>query len=159
MTDPPPLAEAVAAEVPASDRLYPARPIVGVGVVVFRGDDVLLIRRGKPPRKGEWSIPGGAQEVGETVAEAGVREVREETGVDIDVKALVDVVDAIRPDEAGRIRSHYTLVDLVAEWRSGDLCAGDDADGCDWVPIADLEQYELWTETLRIIRMAAERRR
>ena len=72
-------------------REYPDRPFVGVGVVVWRGDNVLLIQRGKPPRIGAWSLPGGAQELGETVRETAVREVREETGVEIDVTHLIDV--------------------------------------------------------------------
>ena len=158
MTRLPPIAEAVARETPPDDRLYPSRPIVGVGVVVFRDDRVLLIRRGKAPRKGDWSIPGGAQEVGETVEEAGIREVREETGVEITVTGLIAVVDSIRPDEDGRIRSHYTLIDWAGEWRAGELQPGDDADDCRWVPLGGLDEYGLWSETLRIIRLAAEKR-
>jgi 8-oxo-dGTP diphosphatase len=154
----PAAAASVARETPPDDRLYPARPIVGVGVVVWRGDRVLLIRRGKPPRRGEWSIPGGAQEVGETVEAAGRREVGEETGVEIAVTGFVAVVDAIRPDDAGRIRSHYTLIDFMGEWISGDLRPGDDADECRWVALDELDGYGLWSETERIIRLAAARR-
>ena len=152
----PPVAQAVERESPADDRTYPKRPIVGVGVVVWRDDRVLLIQRGKAPRRGEWSIPGGAQEVGETVDQAGRREVREETGIDIDIIGFVAVVDAIRPDEQGRIRSHYTLIDLTGEWRAGALQAGDDADDCRWVALDDLDAYGLWSETVRIIRLAAD---
>lgn len=155
----PPTVSAVAADVAADAREYPSRPIIGVGVVVWRGDEVLLIERGKPPRQGTWSIPGGAQEVGETVAEAGRREVFEETGVEVEVTTLVDVVDSIRPDGEGRIRSHYTLVDLTGEWVSGGLRPGDDASDCRWVSLDDLPAYELWSETLRIIERAAELRR
>ena len=159
MTEPlTPLAAAAERETPADDRLYPRRPIIGVGVVVWRGDRVLLIQRGKHPRKGDWSIPGGAQEIGETVAEAGRREVLEETGVDVEVTGLVAIVDSIRPDEEGRIRSHYTLVDLVGEWRGGELRPGDDADDCRWVALDELDAYRLWSETVRIIRLAAEKR-
>ena len=100
-------------------REYPDRPFVGVGVVVWRGDNVLLIQRGKPPRIGAWSLPGGAQELGETVRETAVREVREETGVEIDVTHLIDVVDTITRDKDGRVRLQYTLVDFAAEWRLG----------------------------------------
>jgi ADP-ribose pyrophosphatase YjhB (NUDIX family) len=100
-------------------RLYPKRPVVGVGVVVCRDDTVLLVRRANAPGKGNWSLPGGAQELGETVFEAARREVLEETSVTVDVLGLVDVVDSIRPDSAGRIQYHYTLIDVVAEWRSG----------------------------------------
>ena len=92
------------------------RPVVGVGVVVLRGDDVLLIRRGEPPRKDRWSIPGGKQERGETVRNTAHREIREETGVEIALIGLVDVVDGIRRDETGATISHYTLIDFAAEW-------------------------------------------
>jgi len=143
---------------PAEDRLYPDRPIVGVGVVVWCGDRVLLIERARAPLAGSWSIPGGKQELGETVAEAGRREVLEETGIEIEITGLLDVVDAIRPDETGRIRTHYTLVDLVGEYRGGELRAGDDASDCRWVDLADLERYTLWHETVRIIALARERR-
>ena len=151
----PPVAAQAARETPPDDRLYPRRPIVGVGVVVWRGEEVLLIRRGRPPRQGDWSIPGGAQEIGETVAEAGRREVREETGVEVEITGLVAVVDSIRPDAEGRIESHYTLVDLAGEWRGGEPLPGDDADDCRWVPLDALDGYGLWSETLRIIRLAA----
>lgn len=144
---------------PAEDRLYPDRPIVAVGVVVWRGDQVLLIERARAPLAGSWSIPGGKQELGETVAEAGRREVAEETGIDIEITGLLDVVDAIRPDETGRIRTHYTLVDLSGEYRGGDLRAGDDASDCRWVDVADLDRYALWDETVRIIALARELRR
>lgn len=154
-----PAVRAVAGGVAADIREYPARPIIGVGVVVWRGDEVLLIERGKPPSQGTWSIPGGAQEVGETVAEAGRREVLEETGIEVEITSLVDVVDSIRPDGEGRIRSHYTLIDLTGEWVGGELRPGDDASDCRWVALADLPAYELWSETLRIIEQAAELRR
>ena len=101
-------------------REYPDRPMVGVGVVVWRGPELLLIQRGKPPRKGAWSLPGGMQELGETVRETAVREVREETGLEIDLTHLIDVVDTITRDEDGRVRMQYTLVDFAAEWRAGE---------------------------------------
>lgn len=154
----PPQAATVAADVAAAARTYPDRPIVGVGVVVWRGEHVLLIQRGKAPRLGEWSIPGGAQELGETVEGAGRREVLEETGIEIDVTGFLAVVDAIRPDDEGRIRSHYTLIDFSAEWVAGDLRPGDDAADCRWVHPDELPAYGLWDETLRIIRLSAERR-
>ena len=86
-----------------SDRRYPARPIVGVGTVVLDGDMVLMIQRGKPPRQGLWSLPGGAQELGETIHEAARREVREETGLEIEIFGLIDVVDSVRPDADDKI--------------------------------------------------------
>jgi ADP-ribose pyrophosphatase YjhB (NUDIX family) len=104
---------------PESDvRQHPDRPIVGVGVVVWRGDSFLLVRRGKEPNKGQWSIPGGAQHLGETVYAAAEREVLEETGLQVTVHGLVDVVDGIRRDSEGRVNYHYTLVDVVADSRT-----------------------------------------
>ncbi len=138
-------------------REFPERPIVGVGVIVFKGTDVLLVRRGKPPRVGEWSIPGGAQELGETVAEAAIREIREETGIGIEVHGLVEVVDLIRPsDDPNRdgIRHHYTLIDLVASWSDGVPVAGDDVTEACWMPVEDIGDLGLWSETVRVIGMA-----
>ncbi len=139
-------------------REYPDRPMVGVGVVVWRGPELLLIQRGKPPRMGSWSLPGGMQELGETVRETAVREVREETGLEIDLTHLIDVVDTITRDEDGRVRLQYTLVDFAAEWRSGEPVAGDDAAGAQWIHPDDLGPLKLWTETLRIIEMSAAKR-
>jgi 8-oxo-dGTP diphosphatase len=139
-------------------REYPDRPMVGVGVVVWRGPELLLIQRGKPPRAGSWSLPGGMQELGETVRETAAREVREETGVEIDVTHLIDVVDTITRDEAGRVRMQYTLVDFAAEWRGGDAVAGSDAAGVQWIHPSDLGPLKLWKETLRVIEMSAAAR-
>ena len=139
-------------------REYPERPMVGVGVVVWRDDKFLLIQRGKPPRRGSWSLPGGAQELGETVRETAAREIREETGVEIEVKGLIDVFDTIARDDEGRIRLQYTLIDFTAEWQSGTPVAGDDAMGVRWVGLDEIEEYNLWKETARAIRMSAASR-
>ena len=134
--------------------------MIGVGVVVLRGGDVLLIRRGRPPKQGEWSIPGGRQEFGETVRQTALREVREETGITCANPRLVDVVDLIRPPNLGDGGSidgggHWTLVDFAADWVAGEPVAGDDAADAQWVPLTQLESLGLWSETLRIIRAAA----
>jgi len=139
-------------------RSYPERPFVGIGAVVFRDENVLLVRRGRPPREGRWSIPGGIQQLGETVFEAARREVREETALEIEVIDVVAVVDSIARDEGGRIKYHYTLVDLRAEWRGGEAAAGDDAAEVAWVPLDRLAELGLWRETVRVIRLAAARR-
>lgn len=139
-------------------REYPERPFVGVGAVIFRGERVLLIQRGKPPRLGQWSLPGGVQEVGETVREAAVREVMEETSIEAEIKGLIDVVDSIQHDERGRVRLHYTLVDVWGEWRAGEPVAGDDAMGAAWRTLAEIEGLGLWSETLRIIAEARKLR-
>ncbi len=141
------------------DRSYPSRPYVGVGVVVFRGDEVLLCKRGKEPRRNVWSIPGGAQETGETVFEAGRRELAEETGLDAEIFALIDVIDAISRDDDGRVLMHYTLVDVAAEWRAGEAVAADDVAEVMWVKIAEIERYVTWSETVRVIRLAAGMRK
>jgi len=139
-------------------RSYPERPFVGVGAVVLRGEEVLLIRRAKAPRAGTWSIPGGAQRVGETVVEAALREVREECGIEIEIAGIVAVVDSIGRDGAGAVEYHYTLIDVSAEWRAGEARAGDDAAEVAWVRLDRLEPYKLWRETARVIRLAVERR-
>lgn len=139
-------------------REYPDRPIVGIGVVVWRGDRVLLVRRGRAPRLGQWGLPGGAQEIGETVAEAAAREVMEETGVVIGAPVLVDVIDVIERGTDGRVLYHYTLVDMQAEWRRGEAQPGDDASETAWAAVQDLARFGMWDETLRIINLAAGRR-
>ena len=125
---------------------------------MLRAETVLLIRRGKPPREGQWSLPGGAQKTGETVFEAARREVREETGLDVEVSALIDVVDSIEPDEEGRIRYHYTLVDVLAHSADGNPAAAGDAAEVAWFGLDELGDLGLWSETVRIIGRAAQMR-
>jgi 8-oxo-dGTP diphosphatase len=139
-------------------REYPARPIVGVGVVVWHGDRVLLVRRGKPPRWGQWSLPGGAQQLGETVAEAARREVREEVGLEVALGEIVATVDLIERDPHDRIRYHYTVIDFVAEAPSAALQPGSDAADARWFSIEEIEALGLWSETVRVIGLARERR-
>ncbi|MBT3306487.1 MAG: NUDIX hydrolase [Alphaproteobacteria bacterium] len=138
-------------------REYPDRPIVGVGVVVLGPEGVLLIRRANPPRQGQWSLPGGAQELGETVFTCARREVREETGLDVEILGLIDVVDSIRPDDAGEIHYHYTLIDVVAVVAEPDEpVAGSDAQEVAWMALEDIPGLDLWPETERIINLAVE---
>ncbi|MFH1803559.1 MAG: NUDIX hydrolase [Pseudomonadota bacterium] len=136
---------------PSDIRTFPRRPIVGVGAVVWRDDAVLLIRRGNPPKAGQWSLPGGAQELGETVQQAVIREVREEAGIDITDLILIDVVDMITPPRNGKVEYHYTLIDFTARALAGDLQAGGDASDARWVNPIDLPHYDLWDKTLEII--------
>ena len=131
-------------------REFPSLPLVGVGVVVVREERVLLIRRAKPPRRGEWSLPGGLQKLGETVFAAAAREVMEETGITVQPLAVVDVVDLIEWDEQ-RVRYHYTLIDLLAAFIDGEAVAGADAAEVLWVEQAEVKQRVLWPETVRII--------
>jgi 8-oxo-dGTP diphosphatase len=125
-------------------------PVPAVGVVCLRGDQILLIRRGTPPRQGEWSLPGGRIEPGERAVDAALRELREETGVEAEITGLIDVVDGLFP-EAGR---HYVLIDYAARWVSGEPVAGDDAAEARFVTLAEVEAVVDWAETRRIIRMA-----
>lgn len=131
-----------------------AAPVPAAGVVCLRGDAVLLIRRGKPPRQGEWSLPGGRIEPGERAVDAALRELREETGVEARITGLLDVVDGVFP-EAGR---HYVLIDYAAEWVSGEPVAGDDAMEAAFVPLDRVESLIDWSETRRIIALAVARR-
>ncbi len=137
---------------------YPNRPLIGVGVVVFKGQRVLLVRRGKPPRTGQWSLPGGRQRLGETVRATAAREVAEEAGLTVEVTALLDVIDSMTRDADGALAYHYTLVDFLAEWRSGEAEAGGDAAEVVWADPDDLAPYDLWAETLRIIRLGKAQR-
>jgi 8-oxo-dGTP diphosphatase len=139
-------------------REYPARPIVGVGVVVWHGDRVLLVQRGKPPRAGHWSLPGGAQQLGETVAQAARREVMEEVGLEVALGDIVATVDLIERDPDDRVRYHYTLVDFVAEAPGPMVRPGSDAAAARWFSMAEIELLGLWSETVRVIKLAGERR-
>ena len=127
------------------------RPVVGVGCVVWKEGQVLLVRRAKPPLQGKWSIPGGGQKLGETVAQTALREVREETGLDVKLIGLIDVVDAIIPSDDGSEPAHYTLVDFSALWQQGTAIAGDDATEVVWTAPDQLAGFELWSETERVI--------
>jgi 8-oxo-dGTP diphosphatase len=133
----------------------PRRPIAAVGIACFRGADVLLIRRGTRPRLGEWSLPGGRLEWGETLAQGALRELREETGVEADLCGLADVVDGIfHARETGEIWAHYVLIDYAARWRRGEPQAGDDAAEAAFFPPDALDGLNLWQETLRVIAKA-----
>lgn len=129
-------------------------PVPAVGVVCLRGDAVLLIRRGTPPRRGEWSLPGGRIEPGERAMDAALRELREETGIEAEITGLIDVVDGVFP-EAGR---HYVLIDYAARWMSGEPVAGDDAMEARFVALNQVEALVIWPETHRIISMAVASR-
>lgn len=120
-------------------------PIPAVGVVCFRGDEVLLIRRGRPPRAGQWSLPGGRIEPGERALDAALRELAEETGVQAEILGLIDVVDGLFPDH------HYVLIDYAARWLSGEPVAGDDAAEAAFVPLEEALARVDWSETRRII--------
>jgi 8-oxo-dGTP diphosphatase len=131
----------------------PRRPSLGAGMVCFRGDHVLLIKRGKAPRLGEWSIPGGHVEWGETTAQAAMREVMEETGIEAVALDLIEIIDAIGPGSPPQ--GHYVLVDYLGRWVSGEPRAGCDAAEAKFVPLSDLAEFQLWDVTHRVILKAA----
>ena len=135
-------------------REYPDRPCVGVGVIVFRDQEVLLVKRNNEPNKGQWSIPGGKQIIGETVTDAANRELLEETGVKVDQLLLVDVVDSIIPGVEGKIKYHYTLVDYMGQWLSGEPRPGDDAREVRWVFLNEIDSFSLLEKTIKIIHKA-----
>jgi 8-oxo-dGTP diphosphatase len=138
-------------------RQYPDRPIVGVGAVVIDAGRVLLVRRGNEPLKGEWSLPGGAVELGETLEGALVREIREETGLDIDVGPVVEVLDRVRRDADGRIEYHYVIVDYACCVRGGELAAGTDAEDVRWTDLFDLDRLGVSEKAIAAIKKAFSR--
>lgn len=115
-------------------REYPDQPVAGVGGVVIRGREVLLVKRAHPPRAGEWSLPGGRLELGESLVDGVRREVREETGIDVWVGPLVEVFDRVHRDVDGRVRYHFVIADYLCHPIGGALAAGDDAVDARWVP-------------------------
>lgn len=131
------------------------RPTAAVGVVCLKDAEVLLIRRGRPPRVGEWSLPGGRVEWGETARAAALRELYEETGVEAEIIALIDVVDGLFDTDKGpELGRHYLLVDFVARWRTGEPRAGDDAMEARFFTLDEARRLGLWFETLRVIEQA-----
>lgn len=143
-----------------NSRQYPPRPLVGVAGVIFRGEDVLLIRRGREPAKGIWSVPGGLAKVGETLAQGVAREVAEETALTVEVGGLVEVVERIDRDEADRVRYHYVIHDYCCRWVDGRPTAGSDADRAEWFSPARLAASDLDPVLIRVIdrarKMAAD---
>jgi 8-oxo-dGTP diphosphatase len=140
----------------ATPREYPDRPIVGVGAVIVdaRGDSVVLVRRAAPPLMGEWSLPGGAVELGETLRAAVEREAREETGVMVTAGEVLEVFDRIIPGKDGRTQYHYVLVDFLCRVREGEVRAGSDAADVVWVRESELEKYKLEKPAMDVIRKA-----
>lgn len=135
-------------------REYPARPIVGIGIVVLRPGAVLLARRGRPPNQGAWSLPGGAQELGETAEDAARRELREETGLAVGPLLLAANVDSIHRDPDGRVRYHYTIIDFAARWEGEEAAPAGDITDLAWAPFEALDEYDLWSEARRVIATA-----
>ena len=129
-------------------RLYPVQPIVGVGAVVICDGKVLLEKRRNDPGKGKWSIPGGLVELGEGTEETVIREVKEETGLDVEKPEHLDVVDNIDFDENGKVKYHFIIIDYFVRLRGGEVKAESDAEELRWVPLGEVEDYDL-TRTIR----------
>jgi len=135
-------------------RRYPDRPILGVGAIVTDGDRVLLVERGQPPFQGTWSLPGGVVEAGERLENAICREVREETGLEVEAVKIVEVFERIMPDEDGRTEYHYVLIDYLCRAAGGELRAASDASQARWVSRGELASYCLTEGTLAVIERA-----
>ena len=129
-------------------RLYPDRPIVGIGAIIMRDGKILLEKRKNDPGKGKWSVPGGVVELGENVTQTVIREVKEETGLDVAEPEHIDVVDQITRDEGGRIKYHFVIIDYLVKLKGGMLKAASDADELEWVSLSEVEKYDL-TGTFR----------
>jgi mutator protein MutT len=140
-------------------RKYPDQPIIGVGGIIFREDQVLLIKRGTEPSLGQWSIPGGAVFVGETLEEAVRREVLEETHLEVQVLTLVKVLERIFRDSDGRVSYHYVLVDFLCHSQDGELRPESDAQDARFVDLRDLSSYGIAPITLDVISRADRLRR
>ena len=133
------------------NREYPDRPIVGVGGVTIREGLVLLMRRAYQPLQGEWSIPGGGLDVGETIAEGVRREVEEETGIQVRVLDHIETFERIVRDDFGHVQYHYVILDYLCEVAGGELCAGGDATDVAWVAEDELPKYSLRETATRVI--------
>jgi len=140
-------------------REYPRAPIVGVGAVVIKDHRVLLVLRGHEPNRGQWSIPGGIVELGETLAQAAAREVREECQVEVEAGQVLATIDLIQRDEGGRIHYHFVLLDLLARYMGGEHVAGTDALAVRWVAEGELDQLDIIPRLVPVIRQALHQAR
>ncbi len=138
-------------------REYPESPLVGVGAVIIDNGRVLLVKRGHPPLAGEWSIPGGVLELGETLREAAIREAREETCLTVEPADLLGVYDRVLRDDAGRTLYHFVLIDFLCRLVSGEAKAADDADEVFWFMPNETEKLALAKDTADVVRLGFEK--
>jgi len=132
-------------------REYPETPLVGVGEIIVENGRVVLVKRGHPPLEGKWSIPGGVLEIGETLRKAAVREALEETGLAVETGELLGVFERVIPDEHGKMRYHYVLIDFLCRRVAGEPMAGDDADEVRWFRREELAGLALSKDTEEVI--------
>ncbi|HXP74387.1 MAG TPA: NUDIX hydrolase [Stellaceae bacterium] len=137
-----------------SERLYPERPILGCLAVVRRGSRILLAERSVPPGVGKWGFPGGAQELGETVHACARRELSEETGILAEPVAALTVLDVIRPDEAGRVKTHFALVCVLLDWREGEGEPIEDALRLGWFTLEEAARLDTFPDAIPVMRLA-----
>jgi len=135
-------------------RAYPDHPIIGVGAVIIDSGRALLVRRNTEPLKGEWSVPGGALELGEKLRDGAAREALEETGLHVEVGEVLDVFDSIFPDTDGRTQYHYVLIDFLCRPLSGEAAPGSDVSEVQWITAADLDHLNLRDSIAQVIRKA-----
>lgn len=135
-------------------RVYPSVPVVAVGAIVSKAGKVLLVRRKREPSRGLWSLPGGVVELGEGLREAVAREVKEECGIEVSVKEVVEVLDRIFADRDGRIRYHYVIIDFLASWRRGRLKAASDISEAAWVDPGAIRRLPLTAGLAAVVEKA-----
>ncbi|MGC2185735.1 MAG: NUDIX hydrolase [Terriglobales bacterium] len=138
-------------------REYPDSPLIGAGAIIIADGRVLLVKRGRPPLAGEWSIPGGVLELGETVRQAAVREAREETCVTVEPTELLGVYDRILRDDAGRILYHFVLIDFLCRPVAGEAQAADDADEVRWFTPAEAGELGLAEDTAEVVQLGFQK--
>jgi ADP-ribose pyrophosphatase YjhB (NUDIX family) len=136
------------------DRRYPKRPILGVGAIIIEGNRVLMVERAREPLKGWWSLPGGVLETGERLVEGVRREVREETGLEVEPLEVVEIFERIMRDADGRAEYHYVLIDYLCRVTGGEPCAADDVCGIAWAPRDALTSYRITEGTAEVIEKA-----
>lgn len=132
-------------------RRYPTQPLVGVGAIIIHQSKILIVKRANEPAKGLWSVPGGVVELGEQLHKAIKREVKEETGLEVDIERLIEAVDNIIFDDEGRIQYHYVLLDYLCQLRGGVLKAADDVHEIQWVPLRALQSLPITSSLNRVI--------
>ena len=130
------------------------QPAVGVGAVIVDGENVLLVKRGHAPLKGEWSLPGGMVELGETLEAALAREVAEETGIEVEIGPIVEVFDRIERADDGRVAYHFVIIDFACTPRSGTVAHASDAEDARWVPLSDLAAFRVTAKATTVIHKA-----